>query len=269
MYSIGCIDKMAMPRRPRTTLRLPSVPNVVFPPGLQHLSALTRSMLESDQFDYAMNKTAKQLRKRFLDAAVPTYVHVVSVKKLDRKPRHFALYDPAVGYQGDKDQHVIQLSFTLSECVRLHANNAVLKVVACICVVHEVSHILLRYALRMATETPDWFKNNHGVDDLGYYIEKKMFRDLRLGSTGVEMLHNGRQCWFTLKGNYDNAVIGNKPSRRQLTGAYVTQLARRNKWVPPASKDVIVNRGIEKMNHIGRGQFASSLTNLRGTCGIE
>jgi hypothetical protein len=52
-------------------------------------------------------------------------------------------------------------------------------------------------------------------------------------------------------------------------GTYVTKLVTTSTRIPPASQDVIVNLDIEKMNHIGRRPSASSLNNLRGTCGID
>jgi hypothetical protein len=140
---------------------LPWVPKIIFSDGFNELEAVTKSMLESKEFEAAMNDTAAEFGVQFDEEKMPEGITVVASEDLDQ--RHlFGLVDQALDL--DEETNYIHLSKELLD-------NYELKFLACIVAIHELTVFLLRTAFQMKNN-PKKFKLDHFVSDFGCFVER-------------------------------------------------------------------------------------------------
>jgi hypothetical protein len=128
---------------------LPWVPKIIFPDGFGELEALTRSIMESQEFEEAMNIAATEFGKIFDAEEMPEEIVVLATEALDQ--RHlFGLVDQSL--DPDEEANYIHLSKELLDNIRKQPGpNYELKFMACVVAVHEVAHFLLGTALQISS----------------------------------------------------------------------------------------------------------------------
>lgn len=248
------------PARQRGSLKLGRIPAVVFPDGLRHLEVLVKAMLESDEYEQAINQAARSMKVRFFDDFVPEQVSVKMTAQLDRK-KLFGLTD--------KDSDKIQISANLCKYLRKNPHNNVMSLFACVIVIHEISHVLIRTALKLK-QTPEKFIKDNFVHDFGFFIERCMFYELQLGRFGISFVVPGEtRTWLSVNGNYDDAELGCLESRTLLTREYVNELVTSNSWRTPGVNDVVREANFVKKVAVGRRGLDGNMATYTSHCGVS
>lgn len=247
---------------------LPWVPKIIFPNGFIELEALTRSILESKEFEDAMNDSAIEFGKNFDAKQMPEEIVVVANPALD--DRHlFGLVDQTL--DPDKNTNYIHLSRELLENIRQQPGpNYELKFLACLSAVHETAHFLLRTAFQMR-RTPRQFKKHHKVTDFGCFVEKDLLKKLELNSYGLLLFGTKEDFstkWLDSKRLYSSLELGeNNPVDVRLKSSYLKQIVNSKKFQAPTDDDI---QELEKRTEsiiVYRGE--APFRGYRGKCGFQ
>ena len=149
-----------------------------------------------------------------------------------------------------------------------HQQNRELILLVCITVVHEVSHILVRQGLRLP-ETPEKFYFENSVNDFGFFIERALFKELKLGVFGLK-LFSSQQGWFDNYGDYSDALLGTDELgkvERNLSKAFINSVVGNKKW------RAVKRSEVERLDFQGRCEVCRDMSgygnmrNVRGKCG--
>lgn len=181
------------------------IPAIVFDDGMQFLSPLIQSMLNSTEFKSAICEGLQKMGrgKIFHYSDIPQEVRIVPAADFDKEGRHcLSMYNPNV--TAENSNLCIQLSSKMLQSVRNNPNNNHQNLFIGVVIVHEVAHMLISKILHVK-QTPNKFKKDNDVKDFGYFVERAMFKALELRQRGLK-LFTARPGWFVQ--NYDDAILG-------------------------------------------------------------
>ena len=253
-------------KRSPSTCKLPYVPRVIFSNNSEPFTTLTRSILESRQYENALNNGARQMKRKFRKDRIPDMVFVVESADLDVSHK-FSQYDPEFEDETyGREDYCIQLSLKLMNYIRSHPHNKELILLACVVTVHEISHVILRTGLNLR-ETPEKFDNDNFVFDFGFFVERMLFKQIKLFSFGLN-LYSAQWGWFDNNCDYDDAYLGTDPKRKYiLSKDYVNSIVDTRTWRAIKRSDIVRshfgNRHLVCRSNGGIGE----MRNVRGYCG--
>lgn len=221
---------------------------------LEHIEPLLKSMLESDEFEDAIFEAAQQLQVPIDNTAVPDKVYIVESADCDRpNNRNYAKFDPHFSYKGDQENYCIKLSLKLAKCLQKYADNCELTLFGCTVLVHEISHVLLYTALKLPA-TPSFFIEKNSVGDFGYFVERKMFKELKLGS-GLNLFAS-RGGWLNKNCRYDNSDLGTADIfRLRLRPQYTRSVVKSMTWKAPANSDIVHEARFRDKKRVSRSVY--------------
>jgi hypothetical protein len=247
---------------------LPWVPEIIFPKGFGELEAVTKSILESKEFEAAMNQAAVEFGMKFDEEKEPEGITIVATEALDQQ-HLFALVDQTI--DPDEETNYIHLSKELLENIQQQqCHNYELKFLACIAAVHEIAHFLLRTALQMKN-TPKKFKLDHLVSDFGCFVERELLKKLNLYTYGLLLFGSKEEFpteWLQSTTRYSSLELGEiTPQVTRLKKSYLKKIFDRKKFHSPTDDDIqVLNKSAPK-NIIHRGE--APFRGYRGKCGFE
>jgi hypothetical protein len=225
-------------------------------------------MLTSVEFEAAMNSAAQRMRKAFDEESIPDVVYVEKSGRLDRK-RQFGEYLT----QPSRKEYTVTISQAMCSNILKHKgetayNNNPLVLLACVTVVHEVSHLLLRQCFHLKS-TPPEFKEDMSVNDLGAFVERKLFGKLKLPGYGLRIFTK-KKGWLSAEEDYQNADLGKDEFRDcRLTREYVDELVDSGKWRTPRAGDIEVDTDFEEVYAVSKQSTNIRKRKSRGYCAHE
>jgi hypothetical protein len=234
---------------------LPWVPKIIFPDGFDELEALTKSILESDEFEAAMNHAAAEFGMQFDEENMPEGITIVASKPLDK--RHlFGLIDQTI--DPDEETNYIHMSMELLEnIVKQQGHNYELKFLACIAAVHEIAHFLLRTGLKMKN-TPNKFKLDQFVSDFGCFVERALLKKLNLRMDGLLLFGSKEEFptgWLQSTTRYSSLELGEiSPQFTRLKKSYLKKIVDSKKLQAPTDDDIQELKKSGPKNIIHRGE---------------
>jgi hypothetical protein len=247
------------------------VPKVDFSrTNLPNLEKLTNAMLTSDEFESAMNEAAGNLGKSFDEDCIPDEVFVESTKQLDIQ-RRFG----ECSVKTSPKEFIALISEAMCLNIVNHKedsafNNNALILLACVTVVREVSHIIQKLCFQLR-ETPAVFKEDLIVNDLGAFVERKLFAKLKLGMNGLK-LFTIRNGWLDPNADYQDAVLGKDEIRDcRLTSSYINELVQSGEWRAPQAEDIELDVDFDGKYAVGKEDIEDTIEERmpRGFCAHE
>jgi hypothetical protein len=210
---------------------------------LPTLEKSTNEMLTSVEFTAAMNEAAERMRKSFDKSRIPGIVYIEKSGQLDNS-RQLG----GCGTQASRAEFTVMISEAMCLNILKHKgetlhNNNPLILLACVTVVHEISHLILRsFHLK---ETPPRFREDLLVNDLGDFVERKLFGKLKLPGYGLK-LFTKKKGWLSADEEYQNADLGKDEFRDcRHTQEYVDELVESGEWRAPRADDIEVDTDFE------------------------
>jgi hypothetical protein len=261
-------DSFSTPKMKRNKFKqkLPWVPRVSFPKDLLDLETLCKSMLESPEFERAMNRAAKEFGKEFNESRMLEEIQVYGSKELDDE-HLFGKVDQSL--DPDENANYIHLSWNMLENIRKQpAPNSQLKYLACITAVHEVAHFILRTAFDLE-QTPEKFKSVHIVRDFGSFVERVMHKNLSTGLIGLMMFDISDAGWIKIDVDFNASDLGTSEIKSmRLKRDYLDRVVSSKIWNAPNPADIDKGADFSGKHAICRYSFVLD-RGIRGRCGME